>query len=83
MLRNRDFQVVLMDMQMPVMGGIEATRAIRTELGKDVPVIALTAAAMKEDREAALDAGMDDYLIKPVTGKALQEKLRQWVGRTR
>jgi CheY-like chemotaxis protein/HPt (histidine-containing phosphotransfer) domain-containing protein len=68
------FNVVLMDVQMPEMGGFEATAAIRALEEKDgshVPIIAMTAHAMKGDRERCLDAGMDEYLTKPLDPRQL------------
>jgi CheY-like chemotaxis protein len=62
-----DFDVVLMDVQMPVMDGLTATRAIRDDPAlARIPVVALTAAVMAEEREAALNAGVDDFLTKPI-----------------
>jgi len=78
-LATRSFDVILMDMQMPVMGGIEATQRIRAREAEHhltrTPIIAMTAAAMQDDRDACLAAGMDDYLSKPIRVKDLQEKL--------
>jgi signal transduction histidine kinase/DNA-binding response OmpR family regulator len=77
-VRTGRFDLVLMDLQMPVMGGCEATRIIRAEISKTLPVIALTAAAMKEDEENSLAAGMNDYVTKPVELHKLKEKIIQW-----
>jgi two-component system, sensor histidine kinase and response regulator len=79
--KQRDFDVVLMDCQMPVLDGFEAARHIRAleRAGRRVPIIAVTANAMQGDRERCLQAGMDDYLPKPVTMATLDEVLRRWL----
>lgn len=71
-VRNRNFDFVLMDLKMPIMGGLEATRKIR-EFNTDIPIIALTANAFDSDRVSAIDAGCNAFLAKPVKRKQLLE----------
>ena len=82
---GRDMDMVLMDIQMPEMGGIEATAAIRASDGEDfdpaIPIIALTAYAMKGDRERMLEAGMDEYVSKPIDMAVLAEAMARCAGR--
>lgn len=78
-LKRSRFRLVLMDMMMPVMDGLEATQRLRgMERGKTVPIIAMTANAMQGDRERCLQAGMDDYLAKPIKSKELQAALERF-----
>lgn len=78
--RGKACDAVLMDIQMPVMDGLTATHAIRSELGLlDLPVIALTAGVLAEQRQQAHDAGADDFLAKPVDLEELVTVLRTWI----
>lgn len=85
-LEEQSFDAILMDVQMRVLGGLEAAAAIRERekaTGAHVPIIALTANAMAGDRERCLSAGMDDYLTKPLQAKdlfAMIERVLRMVG---
>jgi two-component system sensor histidine kinase/response regulator len=82
-LRSSAYDLVLMDIQMPEMDGLTATRLIRereaeSQSGGHLPIIAMTAHAMEGDRERCLSAGMDDYITKPISQSALRRVLEQW-----
>jgi CheY-like chemotaxis protein len=85
MILATDYDVVLMDIQMPRMDGVEATRRIRAAGGARgrVPIVALTAHAIASEREAYLAAGLDDYLSKPFKPAALREIMARWTGDSR
>ncbi|MBN2656237.1 MAG: PAS domain S-box protein [Spirochaetales bacterium] len=82
-LQKTNFDLVLMDIQMPVMDGVEATRQIRNfneeSENRNIPIIAMTAHAMSGDRETYLSAGMNDYIAKPVSSPHLIELLNKWL----
>ncbi|EEX92852.1 sensory box histidine kinase/response regulator [Vibrio orientalis CIP 102891 = ATCC 33934] len=79
---SKSFDIILMDCQMPEMDGYEATHRIRNGEGgdnvKNIPIIAMTANAMESDRKACKDAGMNDFLTKPLNRSLLKEKLMEW-----
>ena len=78
--KNERWSLILMDVQMPGLDGIEATRRIRRlSIGGDVPIVALTANARNEDRVACFEAGMNDFVTKPVRRSELQACLRKWL----
>tara|TARA_R110002096_G_scaffold97694_10_gene217721 strand:+ start:12131 stop:14056 length:1926 start_codon:yes stop_codon:yes gene_type:complete len=83
MCRMIDYDMILMDMEMPVMDGLQATKEltkIKDELNKFPIIIAMTANAMAEDQKRCLDAGMKDFLAKPVTLQSMQEMFMTWFG---
>ncbi len=82
-LKTLPYDLVLMDVQMPEMDGLEATRLIRDPhsevLNRDIPVIAMTAYAMQGDKERCLEAGVNDYITKPVSSRILAEIMEKWL----
>lgn len=78
--RNKHYQLVLMDVQMPEMDGIEATQAIRLLPGwQETPILAMTASTFEDDRRACIDAGMNDFVAKPVAPEELYATLLKWL----
>jgi two-component system sensor histidine kinase/response regulator len=75
----KDFDLIFMDVQMPEMDGLEATKAIRQSGFDDIPIVAMTAHAMKGDREICLEAGMNGYITKPIKREVVFEVLEKWL----
>lgn len=79
LIKNQEtFDAILMDIQMPVLNGLDATRELR-KAGISTPIIAMTANVLKGDREACLEAGMNDYIGKPVKLNDLQHTIQKWM----
>ena len=78
-LTRQSFDLVLMDLQMPFMDGLEATRIIRKHLNNKVPIIALTANEVKQEKNRCVQAGMNDFLMKPFDEKDLVSIINKWL----
>ncbi len=78
MIQEDEYDIVLMDVQMPIVDGLEATKYIREELKYTTPIIGLSANAMREEVEICKQAGMNDYLVKPYSERALVEVMKKW-----
>ena len=78
MIQEQEFDIVLMDVQMPIVDGLEATKYIREELKLTTPIIGLSANAMREEVEICKQAGMNDYLVKPYSERTLVEVMKKW-----
>lgn len=78
-VKKGSYDLILMDLQMPVMGGIEATQIIREQLHKTMPILALTAGVSEDDKTKCLAAGMNDYLAKPIEINKLRDKIFHWI----
>ena len=79
MVKNGQFNLVLMDIKMPVMDGLEATKQIK-QLDRDLPIIAVTANAFDSDRQLAFDAGCDDFLAKPISSDVCLRTISKIIG---
>jgi len=82
LIKANNFDLVLMDVQMPIMDGLEATKLIRKVIDKNIPIIALTAFALKGDNSKCFEAGMNDYLSKPFEEKQLLEIVAKWLDKS-
>ncbi|MGD0958173.1 MAG: response regulator [Methylomonas sp.] len=84
MAENNEYDIILMDMQMPEMNGVEATRAIRdTPGGAGIPIIAMTANIFEQDRNSCIEAGMNDFLTKPVNLNVFYATLLKWLSKNK
>jgi len=84
LMQNKDYDIILMDCQMPLLDGYDTTQAIRqleatSKISKHVVIIAMTANAFTEDRDRCLAIGMDDFLSKPIRKQQLKETLEDWM----
>ena len=80
MVKAKTYDLILMDMQMPILDGLGATRQIRTlECGKSIPIIAMTANAFEDDKKNCIEAGMNGFLTKPLEPDLLYYELARWL----
>lgn len=79
-IQQGQYDLILMDMHMPVMNGLDATRYIRNELKNDLPILALTASVFKKEEESCLAAGMNDFITKPIDEELLIRRIAHWLG---
>jgi CheY-like chemotaxis protein len=82
-VRSNKYDIILMDIQMPLMDGFSATQIISKELQVTTPIIALTARAFNDDRQKCLESGMVDFLVKPVDVTQLRKKIETWAKQNR
>ena len=80
-LKNNECDLILMDLQMPVINGYEASEIIRQKLRLNLPIIALTASNTEEEREKCFEVGMNDYLAKPFSEDQLLQTICVWIGK--
>lgn len=81
--KRRDYELIFMDLEMPILDGISCTMILRSELKIDIPIVALSAHALMELKKQTLEAGMDDFVTKPVNSETLKGVLKKWVGMRR
>ena len=79
MAEEKSYDIIFMDVQMPVKDGLETTRAIRLYLGTQPVIIAMTANAVSGDKQRCLEAGMDDYISKPFRIQELKAMIEKWI----
>lgn len=79
--RPETFDLIFMDIQMPEMDGREATRVIREKGFSEIPIVAMTAECMKGDREKCMEAGMNDYIPKPLKRELVLDTMKKWLAK--
>jgi CheY-like chemotaxis protein len=78
-LQHKTYDLLLMDCQMPVLDGLEATRLIRAQGYADLPIVAISANVFDEDRKACFEAGMNDFIAKPFVQESMRAVLARWL----
>lgn len=80
--KNKNFDVVFMDLRMPVMDGIEATKVIRQDISKSIPIVAVTAHAMPEVKQECFDVGMNGFIVKPFDVDKFKSEVISWINKS-